>query len=103
MDDPILCELEEGSQRMELFENTAVIFYDEFPSNHREFWEAVRKQLGHFKQALTWLYPDGFNPETVSQKTILASTNIAVDNSKRHGQFRTEGHFSYYVRISLLD
>jgi PIF1-like helicase len=45
MDDPIQCDIKEDSQRMELFQHTSVIFYDEFPSNHRDVWEAIRRAL----------------------------------------------------------
>ena len=201
MDDPVICDVKEGSERMELIEAASVIFYDEFPSNHREIWDCIRSQFGHLKHiiyvcsgdfrqilpvitgrptaqdvlaatvsssrywqefqilhltenmrltslgaqlsgsatdeqrawlrrqrsyaeailavgkgtesssalimdetpadhtqiiglpgvkyfkegedgttaALAWLFPDGFNPSTISQKTILASTNAAVD------------------------
>jgi hypothetical protein len=47
MDDPVRCDIKEGSERMELLEAASVIFYDEFPSNHKEIWDAIRRCVAH--------------------------------------------------------
>jgi hypothetical protein len=47
MDDPVRCDIKEGSERMELIEAATIIFYDEFPSNHKEIWDAIRRCVAH--------------------------------------------------------
>jgi PIF1-like helicase len=36
------CDIHEGTQRYDLFMETALVIYDEFVSNHRMLWEAIR-------------------------------------------------------------
>lgn len=43
------CKLKENLQRLELLNNTQVIIWDEFPSNHKEIFEDVYKQLNGFQ------------------------------------------------------
>ena len=43
------CKLIENAQRLELLQLTQVIIWDEFPSNHKEIFEDVYKQLNGFK------------------------------------------------------
>jgi len=47
--EPSLCNLISFPERAELLQNTRLIIWDEFPSNHREIFEAVFKSLNKFE------------------------------------------------------
>jgi len=43
------CNLDSFPERLELLQNTRLIIWDEFPSNHREIFEASYKALNNFE------------------------------------------------------
>ena len=82
MNIPAVCQLE-GTERFLVLQNTTIVFWDEFVSNHRELFEATLKALhgmkiifvaiGDFRQILP-VIENGVPQDTINSCISSSST-----------------------------
>lgn len=94
------CKLEDHPQRMELLQHTQVLIWDEFPSNHKQIFEAAYYQLNKFKDKVVICMGDFRQiAPIVANGDRLEIVNASIKTSSLWSQFNIL-HLTVNMRLS---